>query len=497
MKLGVGIYKDEKSPGWRVICEREKIPFSFVEDDKQPIILFENNIPDYFLPFIKNGGIAILTSADPEGLPFSHNFWNKAMIENFDFPNLGLNNIRAPGLTNLFRGKGWGEIKVHENRITKDNIINDRFPVFLKKKIGKGYCFYSGMKLTYLLNIPGDTLRSFSQFIDLKERISSIDKYQISRVLVWILRKSFSIAKLPYVHLWYYPQKAPTVFNFRIDVDGTYNKNLLNISKSGKQLNFPLTFYINKSKCKNENKYLCEIDSIHEIGNHANVHNLFTDFKKNKKNIEECKIWLDKLEIKSGPWFAAPRGMWNKNLNLALEELGYLTSSDFGLKIDGFPFFPRINNKKSKVLQMPIHPYSVEKHSKSLINDGKRKADSLEVLNYFKKIILYKFNNNEPIFLYSHPEFFGEMAANILPEIKWLINELNIKIMRVEDFYNWWINRSKINLNLKYEKDKKNIIVDEDLFKNSDLYLKVLSSEIIKINSSFPNNKTLFELRNY
>src|SRR5438270_178455 len=84
-------------------------------------------------------------------------------------------------------------------------------------------------RLSELLLSLGDTLRTFSRHSSITERIVAIDKAQILRVLVWILRKGFSLLGLPYIHLCYYPNRAASVFAFRIDVDGTYEESLTSI----------------------------------------------------------------------------------------------------------------------------------------------------------------------------------------------------------------------------------------------------------------------------
>ena len=94
------------------------------------------------------------------------------------------------------------------------------------------------------------------------------------------------------------------------------------------------------------------------------------------RNIKECEVWLDSIGIAHGPWFAAPRGMWNFALGLSLEELGFDFSSDFGYDIDSFPFFPRFRGRKMKLLQIPIHPYSVERDSIFCDEQGASGADS-------------------------------------------------------------------------------------------------------------------------
>ena len=96
-----------------------------------------------------------------------------------------------------------------------------------------------------------------------------------------ILIMAFHQRGLPYVHLGYFPNNYQSVLAFRIDIDGVFGENLDQISKNALEHGFNLTFFANKSLCQDDEEFLRKIDHAHEIGNHANIHNLFTDYDFN------------------------------------------------------------------------------------------------------------------------------------------------------------------------------------------------------------------------
>jgi hypothetical protein len=108
-----------------------------------------------------------------------------------------------------------------------------------------------------------------------------------------------------------------------------------------------------------------------------------------------------------GPWYAAPRGMWNPELGAALEELGYLYSSDFGLEIDGLPFFPRVYTQRTGVIQIPIHPFSVERAVRYAEENGLNPPSEEEVLSYFTAVARDLSSKSGPFFFTAIQSILG------------------------------------------------------------------------------------------
>ena len=267
-----------------------------------------------------------------------------------------------------------------------------------------------------------------------------MDKHQLLSSMRFVLADAHHKAGLPFCSLGYYPDGYDSAFTFRIDVDGIYGQNTLNISRYAKQNGIRLTFFVNKMLSERDHELLRQIDPFHMIGNHATVHNLFTDYDENHRNIEECDLWMDQLQINHGKWFAAPRGMWNYNLHMALEDLGYQFTSDFGFFIDGLPFFPYYMSKRSQTMQIPINPFSVERAFIWMAEQGQTLETDF-VVDYFKKAFESQYQKHMPIMFYSHPKKFGLMCVPVFDMLRSELAKRNIWNTSLPEFAEWWQRR--------------------------------------------------------
>ncbi len=494
MKIDAAIYSSDsinEGNGWKVVCESEALPHSYTDDfdHDKPVVLLEENIPAGLESYLRSGGTALITNVKPQSLPGERDYCGRGIITQASFSSLEIEQIRMPAIVNIFRGEGWGQYNIHENRVTKNTLHNDQFSLILEETWGKGKIIYTGAPLTGLLTVTGDTLRNFNPNTPVTERVATVDKAKIERILIWMLRRGFSSTEVPYCHYWYFPEGAPSVFNFRIDVDGAHREKVVDISKTAKQENLKLNYYINKNKCSGEEYYLKRINNFHEIGCHADLHNLFNRVSENIHNIENCERWLKEYNFKYKKGFVAPRGMWNFALNKALEKLGFEYSSDFSLKFDGLPFFPRPEGERSSVLQLPVHPFSVERAQKYYKNTAKDNISAREIRDYFLSVIFSKAKHNSPILLYSHPENFGDVVDQVLPDLVDMVNQLDIPKMTLGDFSDWWKKRDKLPLNLLYEAKDDILTVESEIPKN--FRLQVISSEKTEIDGSIPDNKII------
>ena len=476
VNIEVGVYSGTGYPdGWLRICEQEKMPHKVTDKPDSPVIVFEKETPEWLADYLSEGGVAVITEAVPASLPFDSQYFGEGLTTELFFQ--GIQGVAyAPAMGSIFRGNGYGCFRLHEKRIAKNGISNGEFPVFLRKNVGRGCCFYTGLPLTKLLMCMGDTLRCFSPYTVVTERVSAIDKSLIAGVLVEVLKKAFWAAGLPYVRLWYYPNGEPTMFAFRVDVDGVYGTHLTAIARTAEEYKMPISFFVNRSLCQGDESFIKAISDFHEIGNHGDVHNLHDSLEDNISNIQQCSEWMRAEGISSGPWFVAPRGMWNWSLHQALEALGYEYSSDFGLEFDGLPFFPRINNRRSSVLQIPIHPYSVERAFAWSSEENAPEPTSETVADYFKKVVRDRLKNNLPAFFYGHPQYLGTMAHEVLPELMAAVTSLDIKTTTLTRFARWWLKRDATRYSVTWDEEDRQLVVDGTLL--GSVYLNVLTEQL-------------------
>lgn len=472
MIIRLGIYEPPhrrlttNNIGWKILCEQEKVPFIVTSQPDCPIIVFDSDTPDWFAEFMTAGGIGIVTDCHPDILPFNAEYAGDASIENVDLTELGSGLARVQCITRLYCGKGYGKIRVHEQRISKAGITQDEFPVFLYASYGKGGCFFTGLPLSRLVMALGDTLRKTTSFSDFSERVVSVDKHHLLKAMREILIMAFHQRELPYIYLDYYPSGYQSSLAFRIDVDGVFGENLINISTSAVENGFRLTIFANKSLCQADEDFLRRIHPEHEIGNHADVHNLFTDYGANLKNIQECQNWLSHLGIENKKLFSAPRGMWNYSLHQALQDLGYLYTSDFGVGIAGFPFFPYIRDVRSPTLQIPVNPFSAERAAIWMLDTEKKDISAEYIAASYIKIIEENYHQGYPIILYSHPEKFGLIAEYVFQRINKEIEKMNLWKTSLTQFAYWWLTRDKTDYCVEYVPSSKKISIKGDIDPN-------------------------------
>ena len=468
MMIRLGIYQPRQrrishNIGWKVLAEQEKVPFTVTDQPDCLVMAFDGDTPDWFADFLSSGGIAIVTDCHPELLPFAVEYAGDASIEYADLTELGSSLARVQCITRLYRGNGYGTFRIHENRISKAGIIQDEFPVFLYTDYGKGGCFYTGLPMSRLVTALGDILRTTTSFSNFSERIVSVDKHHVMKAMREILIMAFHRRELPYFHLSYFPDNYQSAIALRIDIDGVFGDNLVNISKCALDNGFRLTFFANKSLCKGDEQFIRKLNPKHEIGNHADVHNLFSDYESNLRNIQECQNWLVDLGIENSKSFSAPRGMWNYSLHQALEDLGYLYTSDFGAAIGGYPFFPYLNGVKSRTLQIPVNPFSSERAAIWRQESENQDINAEYIAEFYIKIIEENYHRCYPIVLYSHPEKFGLMADQIFQRIREKIANMNLWETTLTEFANWWIKRDKIEYCVEYDPSARRTVITGDI----------------------------------
>lgn len=463
----VTLEADNAMESWIQVLDRERVPYSTLMKEETKIVLWDYSIiqPKIY-DFVQKGGVCIAHNVETDfhlGLIKS----DICYISRIRVPEFCKWDIRIPSLATCYKTETAGvqEIgyfDVNENRIIKGNNAVGRFPLWMKISYGKGYFLISSVNFNQFYDLNGSTLREIQSkgvHSEITERISQIDKGLIAELLKEILKMVFKDLDIPWIQVNYYPEKASSVFLFRMDLDGDdTGENIKKVADICSKHQIKGTFYANENLLSKNSENINQLQYLkisgHDIGNHCNIHNVFDDYERNKDNIQNCADWLKKEGIEP-VGFVAPRGIWNPSLDKAIEDCGYGYSSDFGVNFNDLPYRPYYQGKFSKVLQIPVNPYCVgraeiykkEKDLPNLTDD--------EVFEYYKECIQYAVSSggNGFIFMYGHPHGLGK-RHELIDRIFNLIDSMNCKKMSVQEFYGWWTYREKVSYSL-IEKDGK------------------------------------------
>ncbi len=449
----VGLY-GAGSHGWRRILVQEGLPFATDPDGSCPIIVSEQAVPDWLESYLSGGGVFVLSNAnDLDGLLPA----GPLMAVNAMRPATSVHPVVAPCLARVFPGRGFGEIRLHEDRVTKNGIVQDVFPVFAERSVGAGYLIYTGLPLSGLLTSQGDRLRSFCHFSAITERVANVDKALVADVMVDMVRAAFAKAPLPYVSLSRFPGQVPSVFILRVDVDGAFDGRTMRLAKAAESSGVRASFFVNAVNCERWAGELPHRGSQHELGQHGFVHNLFNSVEENIENLRNGARWLSEHTSVEPRSFVAPRGLWNDALDQALAAEGYAYSSDFGLDFDSLPF-----RTSAGVLQVPVHPYSPERAARYAEERGSPAPTADAITKHYVRVMEVQQRARRPVHLYGHPEVLGAHADAVVPALAREARSRGLLNMTLEEYARWWTDRESAGMRLRWRSEERTLHVRFD-----------------------------------
>ncbi|MGA2623444.1 MAG: polysaccharide deacetylase family protein [Bacteroidota bacterium] len=262
------------------------------------------------------------------------------------------------------------------------------------------------------------------------ETVSLVTKNGVRKLVARSLELLHHLRGLPYVHAWYFPSGARSLFALRIDTDYSGESEIEGLSRTLHASGVPLTWF---ADVKSQEKIISSYTKMEgdEIGIHCYNHTTYSDYRRNVENIRTAVAVFEKHGIEARS-FAAPYGTWNNGIARAIEHCGFEYSSEFSYDYDDFPSFPFLEGECSQTLQVPIHPISIG----SL---GRQGFGEQEMTEYFQGVLKRKLSHREPVFLYHHP---GNGHENVLREMIDVVRREGISAVRMIDYARWWKKRS-------------------------------------------------------
>ena len=287
-----------------------------------------------------------------------------------------------------------------------------------------------------------DSRSTLRQFYSASERLPSEN---VSFVSKGELRSLFSRALeylhhsrgLPYAHLWFFPEGAENCFAFRIDTDGAPQADVEDLYAVSREYEVPFSWYLD---VKSHREWLRVFRAMQgqEIGVHCFEHKTFELREENVANMSRA-LELIKGEGMSASGFAAPYGEWNPGLAAAIDESGFLYSSEFSYAFDSFPLYPEANGRRFAAVQVPIHPVCIG----SMQRVG---YTTEQMTKYFHRSVQMKLCRREPLFYYHHP---AHRCFDVVKALLDAAHSSGIPAMTLGEFARWWKIREGFTVDLE------------------------------------------------
>ena len=352
--------------------------------------------------------------------------------------------------------------------------------------IGNGLVSFLGLNINTLLF---DTRSKRKEFYSTSlrfpnEETSTVTKGDITRLIFILMRHLHISRNIPFVHKWFFPGKAENIFLFRIDSDYGRKHQIKQWYEIGKSNNIKYTWFLHVSAHKDWLKIFHEFKD-HEIAVHGYDHFASNNYHIYKQDIQKALNTLKNNGFTCSG-YASPYGIWNRAVNSACEEFDFSYSSEFSYIYDSLPIQSVINNKRSPVLQIPIHPVCI-----GSLNNAK--ANEMEMVDYFTNEFQKQISKHNPLIFYDH---VTHNYPDVLTEIFKNIQTLNIPSLTFNEFSVWWKKRENNVFSASADSSNQTSlspsITDEELsyaiWISDDSY--ILTTETVTDLSSRPVKKT-------
>ena len=436
MRLRIGIWGFQ--PGYEIILEQIGIPYEKVSENTN--ITLENYsviiIPEIIqasgkqviLEYLNTGGSVLLNARCWANL-----YGKKFKQKKVQFLITDNNSIYSSlGLVDIYTSISFVD--------SRELVILDEGLKIYHATIGKGFAIIFPFEINSLiLDTQSIRKRFYAEGKELpSEIVARVSKGKLRKLVRISLEKLHHKRGLPFVHKWYFPDSSENVFIFRLDTDFCSSHQANNMVEICRKNGISATWFLDTASKESLQNYAEMKDQ--ELALHCDRHLVFSDYNSNKKNLE---IGRDKLnstgiEMKG---FAAPFGDWNPELAKVLDDLSLEYSSEFTLDYDDLPFYPFVNGKFTKVLQIPIHPISPGRLRRSHFSPK-------EMLNYYLRLIEEKLHLYEPTIIYHHPH---HEYLDIFDQVFQSVNKSKVKKLTMHEYAKWWKMRTNTQPDLHFE----------------------------------------------
>ncbi len=436
MNIHVGVLGNDR--GWNTLLEQEGVPHSFLHDasdiEQCSVVIVSDTVVrstfEKVEQYLKNGGAVVCAgqtftrmTSNPSSrvfvrylIPEPESVYIGCGIIDLDSDctlPASANQLRTnDGSSALLLGEfGGGYIAV---------LPFDAGAMMRDHRIGAKSFYARGRKLPH-------------------EQVSLVAKGAIRKLISRTLELLHHRRGLPYVHAWYYPRDAQSIFALRIDTDFANEQDIDRLHSLAQHLQVPFSWFVH---VKHQQKFLQLFKAMvnHEIGIHCFNHVRYDQEETALHDIHKAinVFHTYGMEPRS---FSAPYGCWNNDGARAIDTFRFDYSSEFSYDYDNLPSYPLLDEHAGSTLQVPIHPISIGSLRRQGFNEE-------EMHSYFNEIIDSKMSEREPLIFYHHPKNHHEVVLeNMIKHIQ----HQHVPSMRMIDCAKWWKERSRVSLDVKLQ----------------------------------------------
>jgi len=468
MSIQIHLYGKKKNvTGWEMLFDQEKVPYLYKGTKLEKFSLINVLVGFELKAIPKNSRSVFIIEPTISQVVNSKYF---SIMDSFNDSEIG--EIKTYGYVKMEKLKGeyLGTFKTHQ--IHND----DLYPVTtIKKNKIIFHCNLSQQLSLY--GFTNNLIAPDAKGNMIYAHFSPVNKAGSIRFLRKTIIKAFSIAGLPYIHIWYYPTKQKSVFLFRQDVDYVDLNAMEKIYGITKKYHIKGTYFVNidggeeydqdgpmgeLSKPTTPQRSLVLFKLLkdgNELANHGYVHTVEGDIIENLRNIKRCsEVLLQLFNIKN-KGYASPGGIYTIPLANAIDKSDMEYACNGCLGSDGFPYYPNIGRKKVKTLEIPFH-LACDGFFEPFTNKFEQSFIHRELLTYINR----QLTNYEPIALMGHPHLAGKIADKFYPKIFDKIKKNRIPTMTILEFARWWKKRQSLNFTYSFDGKSLDIIGSKGTF---------------------------------
>jgi hypothetical protein len=270
------------------------------------------------------------------------------------------------------------------------------------------------------------------------ERVSTVSKGEVRQFVSRCLELLYHRRGVPFVHSWYHPEGAKTVFAFRVDADEADESSVRDLYRLADEERIPMTWFLHVER---QREFLGAFTEMRdqEVGVHCYAHRTFEEADAIRKDVRTA---LDRMRHAglAPRGYAAPYGVWSRTVGEALRDMEFAYSSEFSFSYDDLPLVPSLGGGRPGILQVPIHPVclgTMRRHSYS----------EEQAFAYFDLVLRRCVRSGAPAFFYHHPKD-GHPA--VLRRLFARVREEELPLMTLGAYADWWNARQRFTLHADY-----------------------------------------------